>query len=71
MRKIYKRLTKEQRDRGVMFTSTLSLGTTERDGDITHEVLWTDVDRYETIARLKNDRFFNDCPFYKYNIIRQ
>lgn len=70
MRKIYKKLTKDQVARGVIFTSTLSKATTELAGDTVHEVKADDPDKYETIRRLKDDSFFNSSP-WKYNIIRQ
>ena len=71
MRKIYKRLTADQKERGVIFSSTLSRATTELAGDTIHEVLEIDRDKYDIIERLKDDKFFNDntCG-WKYNIIR-
>jgi hypothetical protein len=47
MRKVYKELTKEQKERGVMFSSCLMPGTT------IHEVLATDNDKWEVIDRLR------------------
>lgn len=70
MRKIYKKLTKDQRERGVVFSSTLSRATTELVGDTIHEVKSDDPERYDKIRRLKDDKFFNGSP-WKYNIIRQ
>ena len=70
MRKIYKSLTKDQRERGVIFSSTLSKGKTELVGDTIHEVFATDPDKYATIERLKDDKFFNGSP-WRYNIIRR
>ena len=70
MRKIYRKLTKDQKERGVIFSSALSKATTELAGDTIHEVFIDDPDKYETIANLKNDKFFNVSP-WKYNIIRQ
>lgn len=70
MRKIYKQLTEEQRKKGIVFTSTLSEHTTEWHGDTTHEVLESDKGKEEKIARLLNDKFFNNSHF-KYNIIRE
>lgn len=70
MRKIYKPLTKDQRERGVIFSSTLSRYTTELTTDTMHEVFETDVDKYRQIENLKNDSFFNESP-WKYNIIRR
>lgn len=85
MKKIYKKLSKEQIKRGVFFASTLSTQRTEMEGDHTHEVIQLKVDDFkdkpayalaqaqreqaEEIARLKNDKFFNASHF-KYNIIR-
>lgn len=69
MRKIRKELTAEQRERGVIFSSTLSVGTTEHEVDTVHEVYDSDPDKAEKIRRLKDDRFFNNSP-WKYNIIR-
>lgn len=39
MEKIYKKLTKEQIKRGVIFSSCLSTQRTEQEGDNIHEVL--------------------------------
>lgn len=70
MQKIYKGLTLDQIKQGIIFTSTLSVGKTERMEDLTHEVKNTDEDRVKKIERLKDDSFFNNSP-YKYNIIRK
>lgn len=70
MRKIYKSLTKDQRERGVIFSSTLSRYTTELTTDTMHEVFADDADKYRKIENLKDDSFFNGGP-WKYNIIRQ
>lgn len=71
MRKIYKNLTKDQRERGVIFSSTLSSSTTELSNDVIHEVFETDVDKYGIIARLKDDKWFNgNTCGWRYNIIR-
>ena len=69
MRKVYKSLTEDQIARGVCFASTLSVCTTEQDGDFVHEVLWNDPDKDRIIRNLKDDSFFNRSP-WKYNIIR-
>jgi hypothetical protein len=63
MRKIYKKLTKEQINRGVVFSSQLLPNGT------LHEVLKNDNDLDNHIRRLKDDKFFNDSPF-KVNEIR-
>ena len=70
MRKIYKRLTADQKKRGVIFSSTLSKYTTETSNDRIHEVFADDEDKHITISNLKDDAFFNGSP-WKYNIIRQ
>lgn len=70
MRKIYKALTAEQRERGVIFSSTLSRARTEQAGDTIHEVKEDDPERGIEISRLKDDSFFNDGP-WTYNIIRR
>ena len=70
MRKVYKKLSTKQINEGIIFTSTLSKEKTEQNGDIIHKILKSDDDRYEAIARLKNDRFFNNSH-YNYNIIRR
>ena len=70
MRKIYKRLTADQKERGVIFSSTLSKATTELKGDLVHEVFASDPDKDRIIKNLKNDKFFENSP-WKYNIIRR
>jgi len=67
MRKVYKELTAEQKERGVIFSSQLM-----PNGSL-HEVNVNDEDfsdRQEEIERLLNDKFFNNSP-YKYNLIRR
>lgn len=64
MRKTYKKLTKEQIERGVIFSSQLM-----PEGSL-HEVLNTDTDAQEKIKRLLNDSFFNESNF-RYNEVRQ
>ena len=63
MKKRYLKLTKDQKERGIIFSSILQPGTT------THEVYQDDEDKYIVIERLKDDKFFNNSP-YKYNEIR-
>jgi len=70
MRKVYRKLTKDQKERGAIFSSTLSRATNELVGDTIHEVKADDPDRFAKIDRLKDDEFFNDSP-WNYNIIRQ
>ena len=75
MKKIYLPLLKEQKKRGVYFSSTLSpyrfeaLDTTRH--EITHEQYKNDYKEAEaTEQRLKDDSFFNNSHF-NFNIIRQ
>ena len=70
MKKIYKTLTQDQKEKGIVFSSTLSKRTTEQPEDMTHEVLVTDFNQSTTINRLLDDKFFNGSHF-KYNIIRR
>lgn len=67
--KVYKKLTKEQKERGVIFSSTLSRYREEMENDIIHEVFFGDSGGEEQINRLMNDKFFNDIA--NYNIIRR
>jgi hypothetical protein len=71
VRKIYKKLTKEQINKGVVFSSTLSTQKTEMLNDTTHEVFKTESpqEQEQHIKRLKDDNFFNASHF-KYNIVR-
>lgn len=69
MRKIYRKLTKDQKERGIIFSSTLSKCTTETSDCTIHEVHKDDPQASYKIANLKDDKFFNDSP-WKYNIIR-
>ena len=64
MRKVYKELTIDQKQRGIIFSSQLIGG-----GKI-HEVHEDDEDKNKTIERLLDDNFFNKSP-YRYNEIRQ
>ena len=64
MRKQYKKLTKEQIERKVIFSSQLL-----PNGNL-HEVFITDEDKNQRIERLKDDRFFNESNF-KINEIRR
>jgi len=69
MKKIYRKLTQDQIDRGVVFSSTLSKMKIEQPGDTIHEVTKDTYDKDRHIANLKDDSFFNDSS-WKYNIIR-
>ncbi len=70
MRKIYHKLTNDQKSRGVVFSSALSVGTVERSDDVVHEVFANDADGARKIKNLMDDSFFNDSQ-WKYNIIRR
>ena len=69
MKKLYKKLTKDQKERGVIFSSCLSTHSTELEDDTIHEVMKEDRGKILTIKRLKDDKFFRDSHF-KFNIIR-
>ena len=62
MRKRYKDLTEDQKQRDVIFSSTLL----PSDSPTVHEVFKGQEDGSEVITRLKDDKFFNNSP-YKYN----
>jgi len=68
MKKLYKSLTKSQKNDGIIFTSSLS--ENKLDGDIVHTVHENDNDKDVKIERLLDDSFFNNSP-YKFNIIRR
>lgn len=84
--KVYKKLSPEQKARGVIFSSCLSPFRYEVKDCIVHEVLKIDPEDYkdkptyelikdeeeqhETIKRLLNDKFFNASHF-KFNIVRK
>jgi len=70
MKKVYKKLTEEQIKRGVIFSSCLSECRTEQEQDTKHEVLNSDEDKYKTIERLRDDKFFNSSH-WNFNIIRE
>lgn len=70
MRKLYRKLTDDQKARGVIFSSTLSRFKNEQPNDYVHEVKEDTPDKNEVIRRLMDDSFFRNSPF-KYNIIRQ
>jgi hypothetical protein len=69
MKNIYRKLTKDQKQRGVIFSSTLSNKMKEQIGDTTHEVFNKDEFKVVKIDRLKKADFFNE--YKKYNIIRK
>lgn len=64
MRKIYKELTLEQKQRGIIFSSEL------QGGGKVHEIHKDDENIAHKKELLLNDSFFNGSP-YKANIIRQ
>ena len=72
MKKIYQKLTAEQKSRGVIFSSTLSEHTVEQPGDLTHEVFadWSKEEQNRHIKNLLNDSFFDESP-WRFNIIRR
>jgi hypothetical protein len=73
MRKVYKKLTDEQRKRGVCFSSTLSVCRTEQEGDIIHEIIGSyplSEEQKEEVGRLLDDSFFNSSNV-RYNIVRK
>tara|TARA_Y100000310_G_C20514292_1_gene730414 strand:- start:62 stop:274 length:213 start_codon:yes stop_codon:yes gene_type:complete len=70
MQKVYKKLTEGQKEKGIIFTSTLSTNRTELIDDTTHEVYSNDEDKRTTIDRLLDDKFFNGSH-YNFNIIRK
>ena len=67
MRKIYRKLTKEQKEAGGVFSSCLS--SVKYETGTIQEVKADDPDRENKIRNLKDDKFFNRSQ-YKYNIIR-
>lgn len=69
VRKLYKKLTDEQKARGVIFASTLSTQRIEQPNDTIQEVLKDAEDRDVRIYRLLDDKFFNKSH-WKYNIVR-
>ena len=69
MKTIYGKLNINQISEDIIYTSTLSMHTTEQPEDTIHIVLDTDEDKDRTINRLKNVTFFKNSP-WKYHIIR-
>jgi len=68
MKKKYLRLTKDQKQRGIIFSSTLIPKYTAP--MFLHEVHKDDKNKEETIKNLINDSAF-DGSLYKYNLIRK
>ena len=72
MRKKRLKLTKDQKEQGIIFSSTL-MKDRYNPYDLeptTHEVHKDDPDKHKKIERLKDDSFFNNSPF-SYNLIRE
>ena len=74
MKKIFLKLTKDQRERKVYFSSTLSTEKFETSDATRHEITtaeylkdWKEAEKKE--SRLRDDKFFNNSHF-KFNIIR-
>ena len=72
MKKIYKKLTKEQLKRNVIFSNCLSEFRTEMENDRIHEIFkdWSSEEKLKTAERLMNDKFFN-ASHWNFNIIRE
>ena len=70
MKNVYRRLTVEQKRRGVIMSSKLIGTSLGEDFEGTeHEVLNTDPDYKEKMDRLKDASFFDESPYHT-NIIR-
>ena len=74
MRKIYLPLLKEQKERKIYFSSTLSKYRFETTDTTRHEISIKEYQEHykkadQTEIRLRNDSFFNSSHF-NYNIIR-
>ena len=70
MKKVYRKLTRDQKERGVIFSSALSKARVEQARDRIHEVMGNDPEKDRLIRNLKEDEFF-DGSQYNYNIIRR
>ena len=68
MIKVYKKLTKDQKERNIVFYSCLSVDGSNEDA-LAHEVKRGEENANKKIKRLKDDKWFNDSP-WNYNIIR-
>ena len=74
MKKIYLTLLKEQKERNIYFSSTLSEYRFETTETTRHEISLEELQKDSNEAnekeiRLKDDKFFNNSHF-NYNIIR-
>jgi hypothetical protein len=68
MTKKYRKLTKEQKERGVIFSSQLQPNGTIH--EVTKENLYQCSEGTDKITLLLDDKFFNNSP-YKFNEIRR
>lgn len=59
----YYKLTKDQRERGVIYSSQLINYSIPDDKAIIHEVFRDQEDKWEVIARLKDVRFFKNLAW--------
>ncbi len=74
MKKIYLPLLKEQKERNIIFSSTLSTHRFETSETTRHEISLEELQENSNQAnekerRLKDDKFFNNSHF-NFNIIR-
>lgn len=69
MKNIYRKLTKGQQERGVIFSSVLANDLSQYDEDMVHEVFEDTYKKELVIERLSKPDFFSEA--YKYNIIRK
>ena len=70
MKKIHKKLTEEQINRGIIFSSCLSEFRTEQTNDTIHELTGKEEDYQVQLIRLYDDTFFNKSH-WNFNILRQ
>ena len=69
MKKIWRRITKEQKKKSIVFSATPSNHFVETKKDTTYEVFNDDEDMNEKIEKLLSDKFNKDTT-WKHNIIR-
>tara|TARA_R110000751_G_scaffold206469_2_gene310502 strand:- start:3217 stop:3438 length:222 start_codon:yes stop_codon:yes gene_type:complete len=69
VRILRKKLSKEQVEKGIIYTSTLSTSRNELQDDTVHEIYEGAEDITETKNRLEDTKFFNNSH-YNFNIIR-
>ena len=71
VQKVYLKLTKDQKLKGIIFSSTLSVNRNLSGNETTHNILCSmPIEQQKReIGYLKDDKFFRKSP-YKYNIIR-